>query len=146
MQNFISYYGVNPDKDSQVSLPHGQGKAAWVDARDVGEAAAKVLSSDGYEGKVFDLTGPEALSSAEALAILGQALGHNYTYVDAAEDTVRKAMEDMKMPLWLVDAFMELHALIKHGYAATLSDGVQTILGRPPRSLREWASSLGSRR
>jgi uncharacterized protein YbjT (DUF2867 family) len=142
MQNFTNYYGVNPQADSEVYLPHGRGRAAWVDASDVGEAAAKALSGDGYEGKIFELTGPEALSTAEVLAILGEELGHKYTYVDVPEDTARQAMENMKMPLWLVDGFMELHGLVKHGYAANASDGVQAVLGRPPRSLREWARSL----
>jgi hypothetical protein len=51
-------------------------------------------------------------------------------------------MEEMKMPLWLVDAFMELHALVKGGHAATVANGVQSILGREPRSVRDWARSL----
>jgi uncharacterized protein YbjT (DUF2867 family) len=146
MQNFVNYYGVQPNKDCEVRLPHGQGKAGWVDARDVGEAAAKVLSGEGYEGKTFDMTGPEALTTGEVLAVLSEAFGHKYTYVDAPEDEVRKAMEGMKMPLWLVDGFMELHGLIKNGHAATLANGVQTILGREPRSLRDWAQSLVSRK
>jgi uncharacterized protein YbjT (DUF2867 family) len=146
MQNFINYYGVNPRQDSDIFLPHGRGNAAWVDATDVGEVAAKVLSSEGYEGKVFNLTGPEVLSTDEVLAILGAEFGHKYTYVDIPEDAARKEMEDMKMPLWLVDAFMELHALIRQGYSAQTANGVQEVLGRPPRSLREWAKSIAGRK
>jgi uncharacterized protein YbjT (DUF2867 family) len=142
MQNFINYYGVHPNKGGEIHLPHGRGKAAWVDARDVGEAAAKVLSTEGYEGKTFDLTGPEALTTEEVLAILSEVLGHKYKYVDVPEDAARKAMEGSKIPLWLVDAFMELHALVRNGHAATLADGVQSILGREPRSVRDWARSL----
>jgi uncharacterized protein YbjT (DUF2867 family) len=146
MQNFVNYYGVNPQKDGEIYLPHGRGKATWVDARDVGESAAKVLTTLGHEGKVYELTGPEALTTEEVLKILSEELGHKYTYVDAPEDAARKAMEEMKMPLWLVDGFMELHALIKHGYAESLADGVKTILGREPHSLRDWAKSLASQK
>jgi uncharacterized protein YbjT (DUF2867 family) len=146
MQNFINYYGVHPNKDGEIHLPHGGGKAAWVDARDVGEVAAKVLSSEGYEGKAFDLTGREALSTEEVLAILSEVFGHKYKYVDVPEDEAGKAMEAMKMPLWLVDAFMELHALVKNGHAATIADGVQSILDREPRSVRDWAKSLAEKR
>jgi hypothetical protein len=46
------------------------------------------------------------------------------------------------MPAWLVDAFLELNALIRLGHAATLTRGVQQVLGRPPRSMREWATRL----
>ncbi|MDB5770674.1 MAG: family NAD(P)-dependent oxidoreductase [Burkholderia sp.] len=145
MQNFINYYGVFPNKDCEIHLPNGQGKAAWVDARDVGEVAAKVLTTDGYQGKAVDLTGPEALTTSEVLTILSEVFGHKYTYVDVPEDTARKAMEEMKMPLWLVDGFMELHGLIRNGQAGTIANGVQEILGRPPRSVKEWAQSLAAK-
>jgi uncharacterized protein YbjT (DUF2867 family) len=142
MQNFINYYGVNPREDGQIYLPNGQGKAAWVDARDVGEVAAKVLSAQGYVGKIIELTGPEALSTEEVLAILGEELGHKYTYVDVPEQAGRKSMEDAGMPLWLVDAFLELNGLVRNGYTQQLANGVQTVLGRPPRSVRDWAKSF----
>jgi uncharacterized protein YbjT (DUF2867 family) len=142
MDNFIRYYGVDPHKDSQVYLPNGDGKAAWVDPADVGDVAARVLCTDGYAGSVIDLTGPELLSSAEALSVLGSVLGHHYAYVDVPEQAAREAMEKNAMPAWLVDAFLELNALIRLGHAATLTRGVQQVLGRPPRSMREWATRL----
>jgi uncharacterized protein YbjT (DUF2867 family) len=142
MDNFINYYGVDPHQDAQVYLPNGQGKAAWIAAADVGEVAARVLTTAGFEGQHIELTGPELLSTAEVLAILGEQLGHTYTYVDVPEDEARQAMERMHMPLWLVDAFLELNASIRLGYSATLKQGVQTVLGRAPTSLREWARNL----
>lgn len=142
MDNFVRYYGVDPHSDSQVYLPNGDGKAAWVDPADVGEVAAKVLCTDSYAGSVIDLTGPELLSTAEALSVFGSVLGHRYTYVDVSEQAARGAMEKSGMPAWLTDAFLELNALVRQGDAATLTSGVQHVLGRPPRSMREWAGRL----
>lgn len=146
MQNFVNYYGVDPNADSQIYLPQGRGKAAWVDAVDVGEVAAKVLSSNDYEGKVFELTGPQTLSAEEVIAMLGEELGHQYSYVDVPEQNVRQTMENAGMPLWLVDGFLELHALIREGHSANLAGGVEEVLGRKPRSVRAWAQSLRSGR
>jgi uncharacterized protein YbjT (DUF2867 family) len=147
MENFFNYYGADPKKDSTVYNPHGQGKAVWVDGRDVGEVAAAVLTGQGHEGKAYDLTGPEALGDAEALALLGEALGHKYTYVDVPEEGARKAMLDMQMPAWLVDGFMELNRLIKNNWVATPASGVKDVLGRAPRSFKEYAKdcAAGSR-
>jgi uncharacterized protein YbjT (DUF2867 family) len=142
MDNFIRYYGVDPHKDSQVYLPNGDGRAAWIDPADVGEVAARVLCTDSGAGSVIDLTGPELLSTAEALSVLGSVLGHRYTYVDVSEQAAREAMEKTGMPAWLVDAFLELNALVRQGYAANLANGVQQVLGRPPRAMREWAARL----
>lgn len=144
MDNFVNYYGADPKKDSTIYAPHGQGKAVWVDARDVGEVAGAVLTSPGHENKVYDLTGPEALSDAEVLSILGQALGRKYTYVDVPDEAARKSMQDMQMPAWLVEGFMGLNALIKNNWAATPATGVKDVLGRPARSFKDYAKDYAA--
>jgi uncharacterized protein YbjT (DUF2867 family) len=144
MQNFVTYYGVDPGRDGPVHLAHGDGKASWIDARDIGEAAAAVLTGSGHEGRAYDLTGGEALSSAEALALLGEALGRNYAYTPVPAPAAQQAMESMGMPLWLVDGSMELDALIRDGHAAGVADGVRRTLGRAPRTFREYARDLAA--
>lgn len=143
-QNFVNYYGVTPKADATVRLPHGDGRAAWVDVRDVGEVAAAALTSPGHEDKAYDLTGPEALADAEALAILGEALGHTYAYADVPEDAARSAMLGAGMPQWQVQGMLELHALIRNGHAAATASGVQDALGREPRSFRDYARDLAA--
>jgi uncharacterized protein YbjT (DUF2867 family) len=142
MDNFVNYYGVDPGKDSQVFLPNGDGKVAWIDPADVGEVAARVLIDKSHAGKVIDLSGPELLSTAEALAVMGSVFGRNYSYTDLPEAAARPAMEANGMPLWMVDGFLELNARVRSGAAASLANGVQDVLGRPPCTLREWAERL----
>ena len=144
MQNFVNYYGISPRQSGSVYMPWGQGRASWVDARDVGEVAAAALTEPGHEGKAYELTGGEALDGREVLAILGKALGKQYTYVDVPEDAARKAMLELQMPVWMVDGFMELNALIKNGYAASVAPGVRQVLRRAPRTVREWAEDLAA--
>lgn len=147
MENFLNYYGADPKRDSTVYLAQGQGKAVWVDGRDVGEVAAAALTDTGHVGKTYDLTGPEALGAAEVLAILGEALGHKYTYVDVPPEQERKAMEDAQTPAWMVQGLSELNALVRNGQVATPTSGVKDALGRPPRSFRDFAKyvAAGSR-
>jgi uncharacterized protein YbjT (DUF2867 family) len=145
-QNFLNYYGIDPAKDSTVCLPLGDGKTSWIDARDVGEVAATVLTEDGHHGKTYVLTGPEALGVEEALTILSKALGHTYTYVDVSEDTARKAMGDSGVPAWLIDAYSELNAVIKNGYASGVAPGMRQVLGRDGRTFAEFARDLAASR
>lgn len=144
MENFFNFYGADPKKDSTVYAPHGQGKAAWIDGRDVGEVAAAVLTSSGHEGKAYELTGPQALGDAEALAILGEAVGHKYNYVDVPEAAAQKAMSDMGMPGWMVTGMMELSGLIKNGGSAAVAPGVKQVLGREPRSFKQYAQDYAA--
>lgn len=144
MENFFNYYGVDPKKDGDVYLAYGEGKACWLDGQDVAEVAAAVLTGKGHEGKAYDLTGPEALGAAEVLAILGQALGRKYNYVPVPEEAVRKALADKGAPQWMIDGFAELDGLIWNGWSATPAQGVQEVLGRPPRSFRDYADGIAT--
>lgn len=144
MDNYFNYYGVDPKKDSTVYAPRGQGKAAWVDARDIGEVAAVVLTHPGHENKAYDLTGPEALGDNEVLAILSQALGHKYTYVDVPEEAARKSMQDMQMPAWIVQGFLELNMIIRNGWSSSTSTSVKDVLGRPARSFKDYAKDYAA--
>jgi uncharacterized protein YbjT (DUF2867 family) len=145
-QNFVNYYGVDPARDSTVSLPLGDGKASWIDARDVAEVTAAVLTEDGHQGKTYVLTGPTALSVEEALATLSEALGHTYTYVDVSEDESRRAMDEDGIPAWLIDAYSELNAVIKNGYASGVAPGMKEVLGRDGRTFAEFARDLAAGR
>jgi uncharacterized protein YbjT (DUF2867 family) len=146
MQNFIHYYGVNPAQGGDVYLPHGSATTSWVHAGDVGEVAAKVLTSDvpAHQGKTYQLTGPEALSTAAALKVLSESLRQSYRYVEVPDEAAEKAMVEMGAPLWLVDGFMGLNMVIKQGWAGAVADGVPQVLGRPATSLRAWAKELAT--
>jgi uncharacterized protein YbjT (DUF2867 family) len=144
IQNFVHYYGVNPKQDSTVYLPHGTGKTSWLDAQDIGDAAAAALTATGHEGKIYDLTGPEALSDAEVCAILSAALNKKITYVDVPESAARSAMADMKMPPFVLEGTMELSAIIKAGYTAGIAPGVKQATGHDPRTVRDWAKQLAA--
>ncbi|MDP1806388.1 MAG: NAD(P)H-binding protein, partial [Acidimicrobiales bacterium] len=58
-----------------VYEPTGTGRHAPVHPADVGDVAAEVLASDGHAGQTYELTGPEAISSADCAAALSAALG-----------------------------------------------------------------------
>jgi uncharacterized protein YbjT (DUF2867 family) len=145
-QNFVNYYGVDPYKNGPVYLPHGQGGASWVDARDVGEVAVRALTETGHEGKAYTLTGGEAVKTADAIAILSEALGRHYEYVDVPDDAAREAMRAHGAPDWMVEGLAELNGAIKYGQSNAVSPAVGDLLGRPPRTFRQYAEDLATGR
>jgi uncharacterized protein YbjT (DUF2867 family) len=145
-QNFVNHYGVDPHKNGPVYLPHGQGGASWVDARDVGDVAARVLTETGHEGKAYTLTGGEPVATADAIAVLGRALGRQYEYVDVPDDAASEAMRTHGAPEWLVGALAELNAAIRHGHFSAVSPAVRELLGRPPRTFSQYAEDLAAGR
>src|SRR5205823_11713950 len=55
MQNFINYF---PPRDGAIYLPWGNGRASFVDARDIASVAARALTNEAHKNKIYTLTGP----------------------------------------------------------------------------------------
>src|SRR5439155_19345277 len=72
MQNFINYF---PPRDGAIYLPWGNGRASFVDARDIAALAAVVLIGEGMVGKMYPLQGLGGLGFAEVAMLLSVVQG-----------------------------------------------------------------------
>ncbi|MDX6555327.1 MAG: hypothetical protein QOD86_1522 [Miltoncostaeaceae bacterium] len=122
-----------------ITAAWGEGRQAFVDARDVADVAARALADDGHEGRAYALTGPAALSGRELAAGLSAGLGRPVGYADAPPEAVAAALRARGMPEWLVGALQEVMARVRAGAPAPVGDGVEQVCGRRPRSVEEFA-------
>lgn len=132
MSNFIGYYP--PDGEGSIYLPTGNGKAAWIDPRDIAEVAANTLVKPDWDNRALYLTGGEALSVGDVAKLIASATGRNVRHVDVPESAARSAMEGMKMPEWMIQGMLDLHTILKNDWAAAASDEVKNVTGHAPRT------------
>ena len=124
-----------------VFQPLGEGRVAMVDPRDIAAVAVKALTEPGHEGKAYDVTGGQALSMAEHVKIIGDAIGKPVRYIDIPEAGAREMMQNkLHMPPPVIDGLLEVFARIKAGKAAHVSDDVQRMTGKPPRRFDAWVA------
>src|SRR6202048_4268905 len=80
-------------------MPLGQVGISAVDIRDIAEATAIALTSDGHLGKTYNLNGPEVLSGPTMASVWSGLLGKEIRYsgddMDAFEEQMRK-----RAPSW----------------------------------------------
>jgi NAD(P)H dehydrogenase (quinone) len=126
----------------------GDGRAAYVSREDCAASAAAVLTGDGHEGKAYDITGPESLSAGDLAAIYAELAGRPVQAV-AVEDEAFVAVltgestdGHLAYGARLVSSFGRA---IREGCFAGVSDAVETLTGRAPRSVRDVlaAGSIG---
>lgn len=72
-------------KAGAISFPHGDGAIPLVDVRDVGAVIVKALTEPGHEGRVYDVTGPEAITGERQAEILSRVLGKKVTYLPGSD-------------------------------------------------------------
>lgn len=119
----------------------GDGAAAFIDAEDVAAVAAEALTRSGHGGSVQELTGPAAITMPQAAAELSEVIGREVTYVDVPRDGFRASLIDAGLPDWVADAIVPMYQAIRDGHAATVTNTVAEVTGRPARPYREFAET-----
>ena len=124
--------------------PFGSAAISHIDARDIGEVAAKVLSTNGHAGKIYRLTGPKAITEAEASQQLSLATGKPVTCIPVTVAQAREGMISHGMPPVVAEATAELLGRMAAGSASAVSPDVERLLGRPPRDFAQFANDFSA--
>ena len=120
-------------------LPLKNAAQSTVDIRDICAIAAKALVEDGHERKTYVITGPEALTFQQVAETLSNVLGREIRYIDVPLSVAADGMRKAGMPDWNVRIVSELLDYFASGAAATVSDAVPRLLGRPAISFEQFA-------
>ncbi|WP_299825432.1 SDR family oxidoreductase [uncultured Pontibacter sp.] len=139
MQNFVNYSASTIKSEGKVYLPTGDGKIGYIDVRDIAAVGVEVLTGEGHEGKIYELTGPEAISNGEAAQVLSEVTGKQVEFVDVPSDAARQAMIAQGAPDWMADAMIELYDVYKAGNSNQVFDSVQAVIDRKPHTFKQFA-------
>lgn len=116
--------------------PAGEGRVAAVAREDVARVAAAVLADPaGHAGATYDLTGPEALTLAEAAVVIGRAQGREVRFEDETVDEAYASRRAWEAPQWMYDAWVSTYTAIAAGELAEVTDHVERLTGRAPMDL-----------
>ncbi|HEY5039918.1 MAG TPA: SDR family oxidoreductase [bacterium] len=124
---------------SRILLPMEDAKIASIDVGDIAEAAADCLTKSGHEGKIYPLTGPEALSMAEIAEKLSVVTGKTITYFNVTPEKAREGRLAMGMPVFLADALDELFAERRKGKESQVSTVLKDVFGLTPTTFDVFA-------
>ncbi|HEU4578458.1 MAG TPA: NAD(P)H-binding protein [Polyangiaceae bacterium] len=123
-------------RGNQVSIPMAHRRTASIDPADVARVAAIALCQPGHAGQRYELSGPESLTPAEELAILGDVLGRPLTLNALSNEAARAGMLRYGMPEQVVDAILA-DPDSEHG--SEVLPTVRDITGQPACRFVDWA-------
>ncbi|WP_329214508.1 NAD(P)H-binding protein [Streptomyces sp. NBC_00683] len=144
-QNFDEDLWLGPLRAGRLGVPIGDVPEPFVDADDVAEVAAAVLTRGGHAGRVYELSGPRALTFADATETIARAAGHAIRYVELTPAAYRAELLAEGWPEAAADALGAMFALHRAGHSADVADGVQQVLDRAPADLEPWARRIAAR-
>ncbi|MDQ0390710.1 SDR family oxidoreductase [Labrys monachus] len=141
--NFHTFWKPGIDH-GQIALPAADGKSSFIDARDIAAGAVAALTSSDFDGRAFNLTGPEALSYAEAALILSEVIGRPIAYNAIDDATFIGILTGAGVPADYAAFLASIFHPVRAGWTAAVTGDVETLTGRPPRSLRTYATDNAS--
>ncbi|MFL6337177.1 MAG: SDR family oxidoreductase [Pyrinomonadaceae bacterium] len=125
--------------DGVIAQAAGDGRASFIDTRDIAAVAARTLTEEGHEGRTYTLTGPEALSYTDVAAKLSEATGREIKYISVAPAQFREMVLALGFPEWFVAALERLNEVFTSGEAAVLTDDVRRIGRKEPNTFERFA-------
>jgi len=137
-QNFSESHFLEPIVQGELALPVGNIAEPFVDVEDIAEIAVQALTQPGHSGQLYELTGPRALTFAEAVDEIARETGRDISFVAVPPDAYREALEQAQLPAELIDLVLYLFTTVLDGRNTPLADGVQRALGRPARDFSDY--------
>lgn len=137
MQNLLGLAAPTIVKEGKMDNFLGQGRIGLIDARDIGELAARTLTENGHAGKTYTLTGPETMTLDDVAQHLSEATGQPIS-TQIVEPT-RQYFSGLGANEWLAGLNASFMSTYLHNWGDFTSDDFETIMGRPPRNIRQFA-------
>lgn len=142
-QNFSEGVFVDGIRAGLLALPAGSVPEPFIDADDIADVATATLTNPALRNRIFEVTGPRALSFAEAVDIIAQAAGRPVTYQQISAQDFAETLAPY-LPPEVIALLVSLFTEVLDGRNIATADGVQQALGRAPRDFADYAASVAA--
>ncbi|WP_432832338.1 SDR family oxidoreductase [Dactylosporangium sp. CA-092794] len=120
----------------------GNGRVAAATRADFAAATAVVASTDGHEGKIYELGGDEAFTLTELAAAVSERFGKPVVYRDLPVEEYAKTLESFGVPGPFAQALAHSDAAIAQGALDVVTGDLSRLVGRPTTTARELLQTL----
>jgi uncharacterized protein YbjT (DUF2867 family) len=137
-QNFSEGYLLEGVLGGEIALPAGAIPEPFIDADDIAEVVVAALTDRRHAGKLYEVTGPRALTFAQAVAEIAAATGRPVHYRKIGSDEFADGMRP-HVPEEYIALLLELFSVVLDGRNSDVAHGVEQALGRPARDFSDYA-------
>ncbi|HGE6883110.1 SDR family oxidoreductase [Citrobacter amalonaticus] len=143
------WYTENYLASAPAALEHGvfigaagEGRIASATRADYAAAAARVISTDGHAGKVYELAGDESWTLSQLAAELSKQSGKNVVYQNLSEADFAAALKSVGLPDGLAEMLADSDTGASKGGLFDDSHTLSKLIGRPTTSLAESVNGI----
>ena len=139
MQNFAPMYAHSIITRGMIYAPLADARMSYVDARDVGAVAARLLTKEGHHYQEYEVTGPEAITCTQLAEIFSSLLHTPVHYATISDEETEKALLGRYSP-WRARAVVTLLQFYRQGGGNLVTPVVDEVTGRKPGTAAAFIS------
>ncbi|WP_052185698.1 NmrA family NAD(P)-binding protein [Streptomyces purpureus] len=144
-QNFNEGAMADGVRAGAIPFPAGTTAEPFIDADDLADVLVATLLEDGHAGLVHEVTGPRLLTFDEVAAEISRASGRTVTYVPVSGEEYAAMLEEYGLPRPEAQWLAGLFSMLLDGHNASVTDGVERVLGRAPKDFGSFAAAAWQR-
>jgi uncharacterized protein YbjT (DUF2867 family) len=130
-QNFSEGYLVDAILAGEVALPAREVLEPFVDVDDIADVVTAALTDARHIGKIYEVTGPRAITFSQAVAEISKAVGRQIRYTQISSADFAEGMRGVGVPDDVIHLLDELFTVTLDGRNCEVQSGVMEALGRP---------------
>jgi uncharacterized protein YbjT (DUF2867 family) len=137
--DFVPFFATPTHGGAVIAAPAGDGPVGFVSRDDLAEVAVGVLLDDSgrVAGQALEVTGPAALTMAEAAAVLSDVIGRPVEYHDQTIEEAWATRRPSGHPDWEIEGWVASYLAIAAGELAPVTDVVPRVTGHPALTVEE---------
>lgn len=139
-QNFSESFFLDAILAGHVALPQATTGIPFIDTDDIAAVAVKVLTEDGHQNKVYEITGPRLWTLPQVIAEIAQATRRDLTFQAITVEQYVNELRKAQVPadyLWLIEY---LFTNVLDGRNASTTDVLEKALGRKPKDFATYVA------
>jgi uncharacterized protein YbjT (DUF2867 family) len=137
--DFVPFFATLEEGRAVIAAPAGEGRVGFVSRDDLADVAAAVLlrDDDELDGQALEVSGPEALTLAEAAQVLTEVTGLPAEYRDQTVDEAWATRRPSGHPDWEIKGWVTSYLAIAAGELSTVTDVVPSLTGHRALTVAE---------
>ncbi len=146
MQNFSEQQHLETIRaEGRIYSATQDGRVPFIDAGDIAAVAVEALLGDDFGNGDLILTGPETLSYDEVAGMISASAGRPVAHHRLSLEELTSRFEAIGIPNGFAQALSGMDGAIAHGAEGRLTDTVEAVTGRKPKTFAEFVQENGPR-
>jgi len=134
---FIAGHAAKQLRDGTLTIPVERGRVAWIGRDDLARGLATACLESGHEARVYELTGPEALTMADVAAAISTVTTRPLELAAITVKEYAASCRERGLPEPVVEAWRSIWEAVEAGELKRVTDHLERLTGRPPLTVTE---------